>query len=202
MAALIGVAAIVVLAAIIVTVLALRGPGHATAGGGPGPGHATRAHGPLSAGSAEPLSKLMPGAHGRDCITSKPQYPFAAKIRCQLAKLPGGYVIGYQVTQQVNYNTEVTSFNTANGFDTGTAGIGCPQPKGIAQSQIGWVAPKFRHPEEQTLECFTKDAAGVSTPAMIWTMPTERVIWFASVLPSSHDTMHDLVHWFGSFMTP
>jgi hypothetical protein len=154
------------------------------------------------AGSIEPLSTIMNpaglAAVGSNCVRAITNGLNAATLigRTFCPKTAGGshYVIwGYQFDNYSDYLTGYSHLNSYTGFSSSGASTTCPPVSGAVDGSVGWHAnsnPRYKARPGQTLECFFDN----SKPILIWTMPTQHVI-FVSEIQLKGARIASLVSW-------
>ena len=212
MPVLIGAAALVVAAAVVITVLALQGSpqpavssgtAHRPAAGSPPPGgsspsstgQATPTVVPAPAAGLKPLATLVAEAHGTDCKNLPHPATVTDYIGCRYTTLTGAFYFGVQFAKADGLSRALPKLNASYKFRPATASAACPPAKGAAGGQIHWAqhAP-FNRPH-QVLECFLWRKGLLKAPTIIWTIPSERAAFVASIKGLSNDTLSELVAW-------
>ena len=190
-----GAAAVVVLAVVLAVALS-GGPGpkpRPTPGPTPGPTTSTPAPPPTV---VEPLSTIMnpvgQAPVGSNCLstanTNLNGLNPATVVEAHFC--PGTFapydsnihVFGYQFDNAAGYQAGLRHLNSYAGFDTGGRLSGsCPPPSGFGRGSTHWWAnsnPLYTaHRPGQILECFTDHLKVGARALLIWTLPTQRVIF-------------------------
>ena len=164
------------------------------------PAHAA-ATGRGAAAAVESLTKIMhpPGRHpvGTDC-TKALLFGLRAKTlkaRIFCAKTTGKDIAvwGYQFDSRRHYLAGVNHMNSYTRFSTLHPGATCPPGPGKVAGRVGWHAvsnPKYKSRPGQFIECFYDNRR----PLLIWTMPTQHVL-FISQDHARHARIATILNW-------
>ena len=106
-------------------------------------------------------------------------------------------VWGYQFDGKADYYAGFAHINSYTGFSSSGASSFCPPASGVSDGSVGWHAnsnPKYKSRSGQVLECYLDHTKTATYPIIVWTMPTQNVV-FISEDRASGGTLTTLVDW-------
>ncbi len=148
---------------------------------------------PAPAPGLKPLAALVAEAHGTDCKNIKHPATVTDYIGCRYTTLTGAFYFGVQFAKADGLSRSLPKLNASYKFHPATAGAACPPAKGTAEGKIHWAQHAPYNRPQQILECFYN--GDLRSPTIIWTMPSERAEFIASIKGFSNDTLRELVAW-------
>jgi hypothetical protein len=115
-----------------------------------------------------------------------------SKLYCTHATNSHVVVWAYQFDSYSDYQQGVGTLNKSLKFDPAASGKGCPPPAGHSDGYTGWKStPKYPLRSGQNLECYV---SGGGKPVLVWTMPTQDVIFLAEY-KASGASIADIINW-------
>jgi hypothetical protein len=100
-------------------------------------------------------------------------------------------VWAYQFDSFADYPQGVGTLNKSLKFDPAAAGKGCPSPADHSDGKTGWKSTPNALRSGQDLECYV---SGGKEPVLIWTMPTQNVVFLAEDKVSGA-SIADIIKW-------
>jgi hypothetical protein len=160
---------------------------------------------PPTASGVEPLSTIMNPTGlapvGTSCTRAITNGLNAATLTgrtfCSKTTATKTVVWGYQFDNKADYRAGFAHINSYTGFSSSGASSTCPPAGGSADGSTGWHAnsnPKYKSRNGQILECYVDHAKSGTYPILVWTMPTQNVV-FISEDRASGGTLTTLVNW-------
>jgi hypothetical protein len=160
---------------------------------------------PPPVGGVEPLSTIMNPAGltpvGTSCVRAITNGLNASTLIgrtfCSKTTRSNTVVWGYQFAGRGAYLAGLAHINSTTGFSSSGASGNCPPTGGAADGSTGWHAnsnPRYKSRNGQILECYFDHTTKGTYPIIVWTMPTQHVV-FISQHRVSGSTLTTLVKW-------
>jgi hypothetical protein len=140
---------------------------------------------PTPSPSVEALTTIMNPAGAAPVATACSTAPLqgldpatlTSRLYCTHAAQPNVVVWAYQFDSSSDYQAGVGELNKTLKFNPATASKSCPPPSGHSNGDTGWKSGS-NYPDRtgQNIECYT---AGGGEPVIVWTMPSQDVIFLA-----------------------
>jgi hypothetical protein len=193
--------AVVAIGVVVIVAVVLGGKKTTGAGGGGG-GHPSSppskssspstspSSPPALPASIEPLSRLMSTVgHGCTTLSLHGLVGVVARQACHTTSKTIA-VAAYQFDDASDYRTGLSRLNSLTGYNPAAAKISvCPPSSGQVAGSGVWFSfhnPKYKKGTPgQVIECFIDPHN--NKPLLLWSMPTQQVVWFADDSVSQSD---------------